>query len=296
MTALAPPPIPEVEGIRHRFVEVAGLRLHVAEAGEGDPVILLHTVFQHWYAWRHVVARLAPHHRTICPDLRGCGWSDAPPDGYEKEVLAADVVNLMDALGLRRAHLVGHSLGGFVAFLVALRHPERVDRMLAVGVTHPWPTYRSLLSRPQRTWYQWLVASPVLGPWAVANRRELTRWILRGTSPRPQAWPDHVIDAFARPLADPARARAVARIYRTLLGRELPAILRGRYRSLTLQPPALLLLGSRDYFFAPSSLRGYEPYAPNLGVEVLPGVGHFVPEEDPDLFSERAVAFLGATA
>lgn len=55
------------------------------------------------------------------------------------EVLAADIVNLMDVLGLRRAHLLGHSLGGFVAFLVALREPERVDRMIAVGVGHPWP-------------------------------------------------------------------------------------------------------------------------------------------------------------
>ena len=106
----------DVDGASHRVVDLPGLRVHVAEAGRGDPVVLLHTVFEHWYAWRHVIPRLATRYRVICPDLRGCGWTDAPRHGYEKESLAADVVNLLDALGLDKVRLVGHSLGGLVAF------------------------------------------------------------------------------------------------------------------------------------------------------------------------------------
>lgn len=73
--------LPDVPGVEHRFVEVDGLRMHVAEAGVGEPLVLLHTSFEHWYAWRGVLPRLAERYHVICPDLRGCGWTDAPGDG-----------------------------------------------------------------------------------------------------------------------------------------------------------------------------------------------------------------------
>jgi pimeloyl-ACP methyl ester carboxylesterase len=282
----------DVDGASHRFVELPGLRVHLAEAGHGDPVVLLHTVFEHWYAWRHVVPRLAMRYRVICPDLRGCGWTDAPPRGYEKESLASDVVRLLDALGLDRVRLVGHSLGGLVAFLVALRHPRRVDQLMVVGVTHPWPRPAPLLRRLHRNWYQLLVAAPALGPWMLAKRPQLTRWVLRGTSPSPEAWPDDVVNAFASRLTDPSRALAVSRMYRTLLLRELLPLLRGRYRGLSLEPPALLLLGAKDYFFPTSALAGYEPFARRLRVDVVAEAGHFIPEENPALFCERVLEFF----
>ena len=74
-------PFPEVEGVQHRFIEAGGLRMHVAEAGQGDPLVLLHGWPQHWYEWRHQIPVLSQHYRVICPDLRGLGWSDAPPRG-----------------------------------------------------------------------------------------------------------------------------------------------------------------------------------------------------------------------
>src|SRR3954452_9879506 len=77
--------LPYVEGIAHRWVDAAGLRVHVAEAGDGPPLVLLHGWPQHWYAWRHVIPLLSPHYRVICPDLRGFGWTDAPAGGYDKE-------------------------------------------------------------------------------------------------------------------------------------------------------------------------------------------------------------------
>ena len=101
-------PFPHVPGVRHRLVTVRGVRLHVAEAGTGDPVVLLHGFPQHWYAWRHVIPLLAGQYRLICPDWRGFGWSEASPRGYDTASRAADVLALMDALGLRRVRLVGH--------------------------------------------------------------------------------------------------------------------------------------------------------------------------------------------
>ncbi len=95
------PPMPEVEGVEHRWATVNGFRMHYAEAGEGEPAILQHGWPQHWWAWRHQIGPLAERYRVIVPDLRGYGWSDAPRSGYEKARLAADVLALMDE-GRRR--------------------------------------------------------------------------------------------------------------------------------------------------------------------------------------------------
>jgi pimeloyl-ACP methyl ester carboxylesterase len=277
--------------VSRRFVDVSGLRMHVAEAGAGQPVVLLHTVFQHGDAWREVIPRLAGRFRVICPDLRGCGWTDAPRRGYDKEALAADVLGLLDALGIDRAAVVGHSLGGFLGFLLALRHPDRVKRLVALGVGHPWPRPRDTLPSIHRNWYQAVAA---LGRGRGA--RAVAPWVLRGTSPTPEAWPDDRVWAYTARLADPRRAQAVSAMYRSLLGRELLSILRGRYRDMRLGPPTLLVVGSRDYFFPISTLSGWEPYAEDLRLEVVGGAGHFLPDEEPALVSATILRFLGGVA
>lgn len=79
--------VPEVAGVAHRFVDTPRLRFHVAEAGAGEPVLLLHGWPQHWWAWRKVIPLLADDYRVIAPDLRGFGWSDASSGGYSTQEL-----------------------------------------------------------------------------------------------------------------------------------------------------------------------------------------------------------------
>jgi hypothetical protein len=76
-------PMPEVEGVRHRMVEVGEVELHLAEAGEGPPLLLLHGYPQHWYVWRQLISDLARDNHVMAPDLRGFGWSQAPREGYD---------------------------------------------------------------------------------------------------------------------------------------------------------------------------------------------------------------------
>jgi pimeloyl-ACP methyl ester carboxylesterase len=275
-----------------RDIELGNLRVHVAEAGSGEPLLLLHTSFEHCHAWRGVAPMLADRYRLICPDMRGCGWSDAPATGYEKQVLASDVVSLLDALGLDRVGLVGHGMGGLVGFLAALAAPERISRYLAIGVVHPWLRLDARLAGSLwRSWYQPIVATPRLGPRVAASRAFLS-WMLRGTSPHPEAWPDAEIDRYAERLAEPERARAAASMYRSFLLRELIPLVRGRYRSQRLIPRTLLLFGTRDRFFSTHALRGFEPYAEDMSVELLEGEGHFVHEERPELIARRAMEFF----
>src|SRR5690554_3979194 len=94
--------LPHVAGVRHRFVDLPGLRMHVAEAGSGEPVLLLHGFPQHWWEWREVIPGLAERYHVIAPDLRGSGWTDAPHAGYWRDQLRDDVLALLDELGLER--------------------------------------------------------------------------------------------------------------------------------------------------------------------------------------------------
>ncbi|MEU8305664.1 alpha/beta fold hydrolase [Actinomadura sp. NPDC048955] len=134
--------MPWVDGVEHRFVEARGIRFHVAGAGEGPPLMFVHGFPQHWYAWRHLVPLLADRYRLVMPDLRGAGWSDAPYRGYGTRDRAADVLALMDALGLDRVGLIGHEWGAWAGFRACLDAPDRFTRFLALNIVHPWPPAR----------------------------------------------------------------------------------------------------------------------------------------------------------
>src|ERR671911_1950972 len=146
-----PMPLPSVTGVRHADVELpTGVRLHVAEAGDAGapPLLLVHGWPEHWWAWRDVIPALAQRHRVIAPDLRGFGWSGQPADGdFAKERLADDMIALLDAVGVQRAGYLGHDWGGWTGWLVAVRAPERIERLMAVSIVHPWsPRVPSLLN------------------------------------------------------------------------------------------------------------------------------------------------------
>src|SRR4051794_34939093 len=99
------------------------MRMHVAEAGDGPPLLMLHGWPQNWWCYRLLIADLARRFRVLVPDLRGLGWSEAPAAGYEKATLAADILELLDSEQIEQVDMVGHDWGGFVAFLLALEEP-----------------------------------------------------------------------------------------------------------------------------------------------------------------------------
>jgi pimeloyl-ACP methyl ester carboxylesterase len=289
--ATVAPQLPGVSAgvrVQHRDVEVNGVRLHVAEAGSGPPLLLLHGWPQHWWCWRELIPRLAEGYRVLVPDLRGWGWSDAPPGDYAKTTFADDVLALLDAEGLERVKLIGHDWGAFTGFLLALEHPERVERMVALDITPPWAQRPSLrqLALPLLMSYQVLLATPVLGTAAMTRSNAFVRAMIRGGS-RLRRWTDAELDVYADVLRDPARARASSACYRTFLTRELPGI-GGGYRPRDLQVPTLLIMGAASPIY-----RVLDPKpSSNLQVETIASAGHFLPEEAPDQVLELALGFL----
>jgi pimeloyl-ACP methyl ester carboxylesterase len=277
-----------MDGVEHRYVQVPGAKLHVAEAGEGPPVLLLHGWPQHWWVWRKVIPELAKQRRLICPDLRGFGWSEAPDSRYEIAELAADMVSLLDALEVDRTDLIGHDWGGYAGFLLCLDAPERISHYLALGIVHPFfeppkPSPRAL----QRAAYQFVLATPGLGSGVLRHTGLVPLTLRRGSHPD-MRWSKEEVRCFAESFHPRDHARASSRVYRSFLTRELPRLKKGHYRSRRLTVPTRLLWGEADPVIRGDILTGYESYADEMSVEEVPKCGHFVAEERPELVVERA--------
>src|SRR5215469_18535577 len=119
----------------NKFVQTNGIRMHVVEAGSGYPVVMCHGFPELWYSWRHQMRALADAgFRAIAPDQRGYGETDAPQpiEAYTQRQLVADIVGMLDALGLAKCMIVGHDWGGAVAWNAALMAPERIDGVVGV--------------------------------------------------------------------------------------------------------------------------------------------------------------------
>ena len=138
----------------HRYLRVNGIRMHYAQAGAGERLlVLLHGFPECWWSWRHQLALFMPQHApegeraecaalaerftVVAPDLRGYNETDQANWGYELDVLVNDVVALIRELGHTRAIVAGHDWGGAVAWALAIAYPQRVERLIALNAPHP---------------------------------------------------------------------------------------------------------------------------------------------------------------
>jgi pimeloyl-ACP methyl ester carboxylesterase len=120
----------------HRFVNTNGLRMHVAEAGHGYPVVMCHGFPELWYSWRHQMRALASAgFHAIAPDQRGYGETGGPEqiEAYTQREIVTDLLGMLDAMGIEKCVVVGHDWGGFVAWNAALMAPARIERVIALN-------------------------------------------------------------------------------------------------------------------------------------------------------------------
>ncbi len=128
--------------IKHHTIRTNGINMHVAEAGEGFPVVMCHGWPELWYSWRHQLEFLADNgFRAIAPDMRGYGDTDQPADprDYRTSMICADINGLLDALGLDKAVIVGHDWGGFHIWQFGLRYPHRTERLIGLNTPYGGP-------------------------------------------------------------------------------------------------------------------------------------------------------------
>jgi pimeloyl-ACP methyl ester carboxylesterase len=118
--------------VKHHKTHANGILQHYLEAGDGPPVVLLHGFPETSYAWRYQIPVLSQQYHVLAPDLRGYGESEKPYSGYDKRTMAADVLALMDSLGIGKITLIGHDRGARVATRFAKDYPDRIDRLVVM--------------------------------------------------------------------------------------------------------------------------------------------------------------------
>jgi pimeloyl-ACP methyl ester carboxylesterase len=290
----------------HREVSANGIRLHVAECGDGPLVVLLHGFPEFWWSWRHQLTGLAAQgYRAVAVDLRGYGDSDKPPRGYDLWTLAGDVAGLIRALGEPRAHVVGHDWGGLIGWTVAALHPRLVRSLAVLAAPHPLAVRSSILRdiRGQGR----ATASYALG-------FQLPRWPERSLRADDGARVERIMRAWAgaewAATADFAAAAARCRqaiqvpkvvhcsmeYYRWAMRSQLRVEGR-RFAAAVARPAEVAVLqvhGADDPCLLVRTAAASAPWAgPDHRLEVLPATGHFPHEERPAVATELLAGFLG---
>jgi pimeloyl-ACP methyl ester carboxylesterase len=290
--AEAPPgdglPIPHLDGVEHHHLQVNGVLLHYAEAGEGDPVVLVHGWPQHWWCWRELIGPLAERHRVICPDIRGIGWSEGSARGYKLDALAADVLGLMDALKLERVRLVTHDWGTALGYRAALYWPRRIERFVPLAGVPPWAAEDVPMAWWAKVWHIYVNATA--GRYAGPDLFGIPRRVLRTWRHVGEFTPEEV-RTYLAPLRTRAAVNATHHFYRNIVFYEIPRAFR-YYRSWRLRVPTLHLNGEHDSLTqgVPDS---YRRYTDDMRFEELPDCGHFMAEERPQDVLDRLTDFLG---
>jgi pimeloyl-ACP methyl ester carboxylesterase len=270
----------------HRDVSANGVRLHVAEAGSGPLVVLLHGFPEFWWSWRHQLQALADAgFRAVAPDLRGYAASDKPPRGYDSLTLAADVAGLVRALGERDAVVVGHDWGGHIGWTMAAVHPGVVRRLVAISVPHPLRWLSALprdgeqrrasayMARFQLPWHpeRWIVADDAANVSAL-----LHAWGGPG-------FPDRETDRRCRDAMQILAAPHCALEYYRWALRSIPRADGRRYRHAMRRPitaPTLHLHGSADTCVLATTASSSGRYVSgDYEWIAYDGIGHFPHEE-----------------
>lgn len=162
----------EQDSWHHDIICANAISFHYVEAGEGPLILLLYGFPEYWYSWRRQLTPLADAgYHVVAPDLRGYNKTEKPAGikSYVIDQLVTDVSELIRAFGHETASLIGHDWGGFIAWEMASRCPERVERLVSVGVTHPIMFDQGLdhLDQLRQAWYMYFFQLPRLPEWAL---------------------------------------------------------------------------------------------------------------------------------
>lgn len=298
--------IAQTDGLRHGYAQVGDVRLHYAERGEGERlVLLLHGFPECWHSWRHQLAALgdAGGFRVVAPDLRGYNLSDKPAGiaNYRMSLLVEDVIGLIRHFGAREAAIAGHDWGAAIAWEAARLYPGFVLKLAALQVP-PLAAWRRNITLKQllMSWYMLFFQLPCVPERWIRREdfRELAAMFRR--TARRGTFTDEDIEIYKNALkregvrSDETNALTAAINY-----------YRANFLSLWLQPdgvnaeqkrirvPTLFIYGERDFAVAPETVRGVKDFidAPYRELR-LPFCNHWVQQESPHEVNNALVQFL----
>jgi pimeloyl-ACP methyl ester carboxylesterase len=273
--------------LEFRVFHINGIALHVVLAGpaSGKPLILLHGFPEFWFAWRLQIDHfVSSGYRVIIPDQRGYNLSDKPAGiaNYSIDLLAKDVVGVLDTLADSKAFVVGHDWGAAVTWYLAARYSERISRAAMLSVPHPCILIRNLITNPaqlRKSWYLLFFQLPWL-PECILRSRDWALLVgaLRNTSP-PGVFSDTDLEQYKESWSKKRALTAMLNWYRAALLR--PSKFALDSEASRVKVPALVIWGKNDQFAGEAMAQESLQYCDDGQLEIFETAAHWVQHEEP---------------
>ena len=267
-----------------RYATVAGVNTHYVVAGTGPPLLLFHGLGASVATWRDNIGPLSQFFRVYAVDLPGHGDSDKPDIDYSTGTLVRFTVELIDTLDLERPAIVGNSVGGALALMAALGHPDRVSRLVFVD--------SASLGREVSIYIR-LVSIPGIGELLESSRVGGTRFMLNNIFHDRSFVTEELLDEFYRSRKVPGAKEAVVKVIRNtvnLFGIRKEYVLLDELAGLDL--PVMLVWGAQDQILPVAQAYRAQRAAPHIQLNVFDQCGHWPQMERASEFNSRVVEFL----
>jgi epoxide hydrolase 4 len=285
--------------VRHSFVTARGVRHHVAECGEGPPLLLLHGWPEFWAAWEPLFQRLGHRYSLIAPDFRGFGESEnphpLPSDAVNAQSLADDVVALMDALGLAQAGIVGHDVGSNVMQVIGVKYPERATGLFFFNcATHGVGGRWNQPGHINEIWYQTFHQQPYAAGLVSSSRENCRRHIghfLKHWAHHKDAF-DAVLERWVDNFMRPGNMQGGFNWYVGQNAGRLAVMAGTAPKPPKITVPSRVLWGRHDPILRSEWADVLDAYFTDVEVSFAEDAGHFVHYEQPDEAAAAVDAFF----
>ncbi len=271
-----------------------GVRIHYRRMGKGPGMVLLHGWPETGHMWRKVMPALAERFDVVAPDLRGYGDSDRPRAGYDKRTMAADIAEVIGALGAGPVVLVGHDRGARVAHRFALDHPALLTHLVLLDIAPPYDVFERMDQQSARARWHWLFhLVPDLPEALTAGREEIyLRYLHRAWAYNPAAIEEEAIQEYVRCFRQPGAMRAGFEDYRAGATIDLEHDAADRDKKVTV--PTLVLWGGSRMSQATDMLGVWKERCERVEGFAVPDCGHFIPEEQPAVVIDAILKFVAS--
>jgi pimeloyl-ACP methyl ester carboxylesterase len=285
--------------IRHETVAANGLRFHVARAGAGPLMLFLHGFPEYWGMWRPLLEHFGA--RGWCaaaPDLRGYNLSEKPAavEAYRAKHLVADVLALAAHYTKDKFVLVAHDWGGAVAWGVAIAHPLRLERLVAINSPHPYLFWRELVNNPaQQKASEYMNLFRLPKAERVLSENGYAR-LLGAFGHLEAAWCAELVRAWSRPgaLSGGLNYYRASPLHPATADDPGAKKLQFKPADFMVRVPTLVLWGERDSALLTGCIEGLEQCVPELKLVRVPDASHWIVHEKPDLVCGEIERFVAA--
>ncbi|CAB1059296.1 hypothetical protein D1BOALGB6SA_4058 [Olavius sp. associated proteobacterium Delta 1] len=278
----APTPIAIPDDIAGKFIRIDSRNIRYIDSGSGVPLVFIHGFGSSVFSWRKNIHPISKHHRVCAPDLPGFGFSDKPLDAdYTIDAYADFIIQFMDRLQIKKAVLVGHSLGGGIALLTSLKYPSRVRALILLD-TEAYPITPPLMLRAAKLPIVRSIIHRAIGEWVV-------RISLKRSYHDQTLITERLVDEYYRPFLTENGKSVPIKVLQAIDFEKLKELPR-RYRRI--RKKTLIIWGQEDRISRIHLAQKLKKDLPNSKLMIIPASGHLVQEEKPEVVNSAILNFI----